>query len=114
MNGRGAAPAALGLSLHSYAPGFLCVLLASLAASASAHEGGHCTLCPLHVRLDVEQGVLGGLTLLAASLNRPCHDSHILVFPVGLLPFFLFVSPFPGGPLHCPGRPCRGAFAQHL
>ena len=108
MNGRGCAPAALGLSSHSYAPGLLCDLL------ASAHEGDHCTPLPLHVRLDVEQGVLGGLTLLAASLNRPCYDRHILVFPVGLLPFFLFVSAFPGGPLHCPGRPCRGAFAQHL
>ena len=108
MNGRGAAPAALGLSSHSYAPGLLCDLL------ASAHEGDHCTPCPLHVRLDVEQGVLGGLTLLAASLNRPCHDSHILVFPVGLLPFPQPVPTFVRDPLHCPGRPCRGAFAQHL
>lgn len=108
MNGRGAAPAALGLSSHSYAPGLLCDLL------ASAHEGDHCTPCPLLARLGAEHKGLDGVTLMAAGLNRHCHDRHDLVFPVGLLPFSQSVSAFAGGLLHCSGRPCRGAFAQHL
>ncbi len=108
MNGRGAAPAVLGLSSHSYPPGLLCDLL------ASAHEGDHCTPCPLHVRLGAEHEGWDAATLMTAGLNRHCHDSHILVFLVGLLPFFQSVSAFAGGLLHCSGRPCRGAFAQHL
>ena len=114
MNGRGCAPAALGLSSRSYAPGLLRVLHASPSASASTHEGGHCTPLPLLARLGAEHKGPDGVTLMAVGLNRHCHDSHILVLLAGLLPFFLFVSAFPGGPLHCPGRPCRGAFAQHL
>ncbi|ATJ92837.1 hypothetical protein HK16_12435 [Acetobacter senegalensis] len=108
MNGRGCAPAALGLFSRSDASG------SPIAPIASAHEGDHCTLFPLHMRLGAGEGVLTGLTLLAAGINRPCHDRHDLVFPVGLLLFFLTVSAFPDGPQYCPGRPCRGAFAQHL
>lgn len=114
MNGRGCAPAALGLSSRSYAPGLLRVLLASPSASASAHEGGHCTPLPLLARLGAEHKGPDGVTLMAAGLNRHCHDNHIPVFPVGLLPFPQPVSTFVRDPLHCPGRPCRGAFAQHL
>ncbi|GAN63272.1 hypothetical protein [Acetobacter indonesiensis] len=108
MNGRGCAPAALGLFSRSDDSASL------LAQSVSAHEGDHCTLFPLYVRLGAGEGVLDSLTLMAAGLYRSCHDRHDLMFPVGLLLFFLFVSAFPGGSLHCPGRPCRGAFAQHL
>ena len=108
MNGRGCAPAALGLSSHSYAPGLLCDLL------ASAHEGDHCTPLPLLARLGAEHVGQDGATLMAATLNRHCHDSHILMFFVGLLPFSQPVSTLVRDLLHCPGRPCRGAFAQHL
>lgn len=108
MNGRGCAPAALGLFSRSDASG------SPLAPIASAHEGDHCTLFPPHMRLGAGEGVLDPLTLLAVSLNRSGLDRHGLGFPVGLLPFFLTVSAFPGGPLQCPGRPSQGAFAQHL
>lgn len=108
MNGRGCAPAALGLFSRSDTSG------SPIAPIVSAHEGDHCTLFPLYVRLGAGEGVLSGLTLLAVSLNRSGLDRRGLGFPVGLLLFFLFVSAFPDGPQYCPGRPCRGAFAQHL
>lgn len=108
MNGRGCAPAALGLFSRSDASG------SPLAPIAFAHEGDHCTLFPLHMRLGAGQGVLDPLTFMADGMYRSGHARYDLMFPVGLLLFFLFVSAFPGGPLQCPGRPSRGAFAQHL
>jgi hypothetical protein len=108
MNGRGCAPAALGLFPRFYAPG------SRLVQIISAHEGDHCTLFPLYVRLGAGEGVLDGLTFMTDGMYRSGHARHDLMFPVGLLLFSLTVSAFPGDPPQCPGRPCRGAFAQHL